>query len=106
MNYQLRYYKPLFENYVDFVALDAPYECKEIFDLTVHQMFKSPFYAWYFFKEATNECKGITETINYVVNFMNEHGPFDGVFAFSQGTVIARILLKVSEVSSTRVFKF
>eukprot|EP00345_Euplotes_harpa_P001629 CAMPEP_0168323214 /NCGR_PEP_ID=MMETSP0213-20121227/3353_1 /TAXON_ID=151035 /ORGANISM="Euplotes harpa, Strain FSP1.4" /LENGTH=176 /DNA_ID=CAMNT_0008325253 /DNA_START=185 /DNA_END=715 /DNA_ORIENTATION=+ len=63
-------------------------------------MFKDPFFHWYNFQSKTGECVGITESIQYVVDFMNEHGPYDGVLGFSQGTIMARIILKLDEFKS------
>ena len=71
-----------------------------MFDFTIHKKFKDPFFSWYFFKDQTHECEGISESIKYVVDYINEHGPYDGVLGFSQGVTIARIVLKLKEFKS------
>ena len=55
MSHQLRYYKYLFGDYLDFVIIDAPHETKPVFDITVKKLFNEPFYSWYYFKEKTGE---------------------------------------------------
>mmetsp|Transcript_5990 Transcript_5990/g.5152 ORF Transcript_5990/g.5152 Transcript_5990/m.5152 type:complete len:172 (+) Transcript_5990:67-582(+) len=80
MNHQLRYYNKLFDKYIDFISINAPHECKEVFDMTIAEMFKPPFYSWYFYNSESQEC--------------------DGILGFSQGTIMARILLKLNEFKS------
>ncbi len=35
-----------------------------------------------------------------MVNYVNTYGPFDGILGFSQGTMMARIILKMNEFKS------
>ncbi|CAI2379666.1 unnamed protein product [Moneuplotes crassus] len=101
VNHQLRHYRQLFGKYVRFVPINAPFECENVFDQAIARMFKAPFYSWYFYDPSTCECRGIEESVEYVVDYINNHGPFDGVLGFSQGTMMARILLKMNEFKST-----
>ncbi|CAI2377782.1 unnamed protein product [Moneuplotes crassus] len=100
MNHQLRHYRKLFDKYISFVPINGPHECTDVFDKKIAEMFKPPFFGWYFYNPKTNECKGIEESIQYIVQYINTHGPFDGVLGFSQGTIMARIILKLSEFES------
>ena len=85
---------------IDFDILNPPHECKYVFDSTVQKMFKGPFFSWYFINEETKECTKIQESIKYAIEYVNKNGPYDGILGFSQGTVIARILLKRDEFKS------
>lgn len=101
MNHQLRHYRKLFDKYIEFVPINAPHECTEVFDMTIAEMFKPPFYSWYFYDSNTQEWRGIEESLLHIVNYINNYGPFDGVLGFSQGTMMARIILKMAEFKST-----
>jgi hypothetical protein len=105
MKYQMRRYINLFSDYIEFVPFNAPHICYEAFDATIEKMFDPPFYSWYFYQSESGDCRGITESVEYTIEFMNNNGPFDGVLGFSQGRTIiyflgcllARIILKLEE---------
>jgi len=39
---------------------------------------------------------GLTESFEYIRKFVEEHGPFDGIFGYSQGAVVGSLLLALS----------
>ena len=43
----------------------------------------------------TFEYRGFEETLNHVASVLESRGPFDGFLAFSQGTILASLLLAV-----------
>lgn len=83
MSHQLWYYEYLFGSILEFEFVNPPHECKYVFDSTVAKMFKGPFYSWYFVNEETKECWGIKKSIEYLVEYANSKGPFDGILGFS-----------------------
>lgn len=102
MKHQLDYYNWVFGDYIEFVPLNGPYEVKQVYDQKIKDMFSEPFYAWYFFNEDRGECRGISDALQYILDYINSHGPFDGVFGFSQGTLMARLVLKLGNVDSIK----
>ena len=68
--------------------------------MTIAEMFKPPFYSWYFYDSKTQDWAGIEESLEYIIDYMNTYGPFDGVLGFSQGTIMARIIWKLNEFKS------
>mmetsp|Transcript_543 Transcript_543/g.565 ORF Transcript_543/g.565 Transcript_543/m.565 type:complete len:137 (-) Transcript_543:408-818(-) len=96
IEHQIGYFKFIFGEYFDFVAINGPHEIEKVYDQVIRDKFAPPFFGW--FNRETRECRGASESIKYIVEYMNEHGPFHGVFAFSQGTIMARIMLKFDEL--------
>ena len=94
MDYQLDYYKQIYKDHIEFHTFDAPYKVEKVWDQALKDRFKGPFYGWYIYDEKTKERKGFMKGIAYIINYINEHGPFDGLLGFSQGSIICRIILK------------
>lgn len=89
------YYNFIFSDWIEFVCMDGPYEITNLMDNTIKKAFKGPFYGWYEYNKVKDRLEGIDTTLNYVINFMDQHGPFQGVLGFSQGSLIARLILKI-----------
>ena len=101
MKYQFDYYEQIFKDYVVFEYINGFYENFDIFDLQLYSMFKGqPFYFWVINDEINNKPKGFKPSVEYVIDYMNEHGPYDGILGFSQGTFLVRTLLKLDEFES------
>ena len=81
--YQFDYYIHIFRESVDFHFINGPYECEDVFDTALYKMFAGgPFYGW-IKNLRSGKSTGWKESVSRVVEYMNEHGPFDGVMGFS-----------------------
>jgi predicted esterase len=75
------------ETVADFVCVDAP------------SLAKGDFGWWHATKDAndgTVRYRGWTRTRDALSEFCAAHGPFDGVFGFSQGAAVAALLVALS----------
>ena len=99
VEHQLGYYKWLFGDYIEFVPLNGPFEVVEVFEEAIQKKFNGPFYGWVKYHHDIGEIEGASEALEYWTKFIEEQGPFDGIFGFSQGTFMARILLKFGDFS-------
>ena len=101
MDYQIDYYKYLFKDYIEFVSLNGPYQCsKKIVDPEISSKFSGPYFAWYTFDPESKQVKNYIESLEYVIDFINKNGPFDGILAYSQGINISRVLIKLEKLGS------
>ncbi|MCO5587539.1 hypothetical protein L7F22_041489 [Adiantum nelumboides] len=82
--------KSLLQNLLDMNFLDAPFPCKGKSD--IEGIFPPPFYEWFQYNIIFTEFTGLEECIQYIANYMYEHGPFDGLLGFSQGAVLCAAL--------------
>ena len=94
MKHQMNYYEQIFNDYMEFVYIDAPIEVKSVYDPVLFQRYEAPFYAWANFDVNSKKLINWIESLNWVIDYINENGPFDGVIGFSQGTLIWRLLMK------------
>lgn len=98
MKYQFDYYEKIFEDYVDFVYINGYYENHDIFDYSLYKMFKDKaFYSWVITDQKTNKPSSFIDSMEYVIDYMDSTGPYDGLLGFSQGTYLVRTILKVDE---------
>ena len=100
MQYQLDYYMYIFRDYIDFEIINAPFVYEHVFDPVVKEKFKGPFYGWYAIDFENKRRIKVIEGIEYLINYINDNGPFDGLLGFSQGSILARIILKREEFGS------
>ena len=103
MNHQLGYYQWIFNDYIEFVYLNGPIKIKDTFEQAIDDKFDGPFYGWFKYNYETNEIEGANESLQYISDYIQENGPFDGILGFSQGSTIARILMKFV---NSKLFKF
>ncbi|XP_065873258.1 uncharacterized protein [Euphorbia lathyris] len=68
---------------LDLVFLDAPFSAQP------KSNHDPPSYEWFQGNEDYSEYWNFEECLNYLENYMIEHGPFDGFLGFSQGAVLA-----------------
>eukprot|EP00250_Pteridium_aquilinum_P008107 c17678_g1_i2 orf=215-1114(+) len=80
----------LLHDLLDLTFLDAPFPCSGKSD--VDGIFPPPFYEWFKYNIIFTEYTGLEECIQYISDFMYEHGPFDGLLGFSQGAVLCAAL--------------
>ncbi len=57
------------------------------------------FYEWWDREESTNHYRGVTETLDYLLRFDKEYGPFDGVMGFSQGAGVATLCCALKQAA-------
>lgn len=59
-------------------------------------------FAWWNFRideeTGTDELFLVEESVDYIANIVKEQGPFDGVFGFSQGGMMAAMLLHLQSM--------
>lgn len=98
MKHQFKYYEHIFRDFADFEYLNGFHENHDIFDFQLYKLFhKQSFYSWAINEDKTGKPKGFRESLEYVVDYMNKNGPYDGILGFSQGTFLVRTLLKIRE---------
>lgn len=66
----------------------------------MQKRFKGPFYQYWTDDDNQKGKKGFYETMEEIIKYINENEPFDGLFAFSQGTIICKILLNLHRLKS------
>ena len=111
MEYQMRHFRLVFGEVIDFEIIDAPFECQEP---PVEEMkrflpnrdahFKSwlKFYGWGTEEEkktkVPNCVYGLEEATQYIIDVLKgPKGPFDGVLGFSQGGIIFRHFYNITQ---------
>ncbi|CAL8464192.1 g3727 [Coccomyxa elongata] len=91
------------EDLVDIAYVDAPNQASgplpEGFKTNI---FKGPYYEWWTARQdsQTQEVliyEGWSKTLDFVTQYMADNGPFDGFWAFSQGTILASLLLAMQD---------
>eukprot|EP00927_Polykrikos_kofoidii_P026318 TRINITY_DN23471_c0_g1_i1.p1 TRINITY_DN23471_c0_g1~~TRINITY_DN23471_c0_g1_i1.p1 ORF type:complete len:267 (-),score=50.56 TRINITY_DN23471_c0_g1_i1:51-851(-) len=89
-----------FQDMAEFVFFNAPYQCteeeEEAHVLATNARYIGPYFEW--FREVENDEGKVTfkrfgESVQHAVEFMKEHGPFDGVLGFGQGGTFCHALL-------------
>ena len=101
MKYQLRNFMKLFPE-IEFICIPAPFTVPEglVGDPTVVAL--SPhkkFYSWstYLFDTVVLEGSiAFDEGLEAIIDYMNKHGPFDGICGFSQGGGVAQTFMDFS----------
>lgn len=96
MEYQMRHFRQVFHEVMDFQTLDAPFECREpppkelMRFMGKNQRFRS----WLIFHQpngnAADCVSGLEQATECLCSFLKTHGPFDGILAFSQGGIVWR----------------
>ncbi|XP_067945127.1 esterase CBG03338-like [Watersipora subatra] len=90
------------KKYADFVFIDAPHEvCAEQGGGMSH----APSLGWWFSREDnyykaieySDIEQGFAESVGYILKFIKENGPFDGILAFSQGASFLSMLCAMKE---------
>ncbi|KAL5820037.1 hypothetical protein ACOSQ3_024005 [Xanthoceras sorbifolium] len=72
---------------LDLHFLDAPFPAKGKSD--VEGIFDPPYFEWYRSNQDFTEYENFEESIAYIGDYMEMHGPFDGLLGFSQGAFIS-----------------
>eukprot|EP00249_Psilotum_nudum_P016902 c26046_g1_i1 orf=478-1251(+) len=87
---QIRKWDNSIVDLLDLTFLDAPFPC--IGKSDVEGIFPPPYYEWFRFNVEFTEYYGMEECVEYISNYMDKHGPFDGFLGFSQGAILAAAL--------------
>ncbi|CAI2376030.1 unnamed protein product [Moneuplotes crassus] len=98
---QLDYYQTIFKDYIEFVFVEAPHKIpdQEVYDPRVKAKFEGPFYYWIGSgKGGLGDNETFLESYNFLYEFMEQNGPFDGIYGFSQGGLFVRALVKGKEL--------
>lgn len=62
-------------------------------------------YAWWRKDDETDRYVGLEETMRFLGNYLDFHGPFDGVIGFSQGACLAAMLASALENDRNEALK-
>ncbi|CAI2376720.1 unnamed protein product [Moneuplotes crassus] len=98
MRYQMDFYMTAFKDFATFEFLNGVYEIDYEYDPQIAKKFEGPFYGWGNLDMEREQMTGTLEATNYVIDYINNTGPYDGVLGFSQGCLVARLLLKNKEL--------
>jgi len=96
----MRHFRQVFNEVIDFVIIDAPFECPDE-PLRELQRFlaegRTHFRSWLKFPTwekglglSPDVVYGLEDAVQYLVEKMKTEGPFDGMMSFSQGGIILR----------------
>lgn len=99
MKYQIDFYQKAFSDYIEFDYVNGPFQIDFNYDSKITEKFDGPFYSWGDLNMDEHRMDGAIDAMNLVIDYINQNGPYDGVFGFSQGTLICRLLLKNKELS-------
>ncbi|KAI5063874.1 hypothetical protein GOP47_0020544 [Adiantum capillus-veneris] len=82
---------------LDMTFLDAPYPAEGKSD--VEGIFPPPYYEWFQFTKTDTGAifRHLKECIQFISDFMEKHGPFDGIVGFSQGAFLSAALAGMQE---------
>lgn len=114
MNHQLRHFRASFGHSVEFIIFEAPNTIRKQTDQTLTERFPGTYYEWYRRQKTKTQQEnfeyaniGLDVSIIALKNFIEVNGPFDGVLGFSQGGVMAMILISLCASGQIRSnFKF
>jgi len=85
----------------DYVFVTAPHSAVGEPDPGIAMFYPDrPYFEWYLQENGST----IDESIDWLLSYINENGPFDGILGFSQGASMVTRLLRVTV--ETRPFKF
>jgi predicted esterase len=114
MNHQLRHFRSTLGETAEFVIVEAPNTIRKQTDKVLLDRFPGTYYEWFRRQKRKSEQEsfeyvtvGLERSIAMLELFIEANGPFDGVLGFSQGGVMALVLIALSESGRIRThFKF
>lgn len=110
MEHISRNFRMVFGNIATFHIINGAHKIvhEPPYPFILERGFKPPFYSWAqigqwrkneitgeFQRIATNEVFGLEQSVQVVIETINEHGPFDGVLSFSQGSIFFRHFYRI-----------
>ena len=108
----MRHFRQVFSEVLDFTVEDGPFEVPDL-PLAELKRFltdgRTKFRSWLKLPrletEPPNVAYGLEESVDYLVNILRTHGPFDGVLAFSQGGIIFRHFHRITQEINPEAFR-
>ena len=106
-DYQLRGFKEAYGDLMDFHILDGPFIVERDPPpqyYVASGVWRGPYWTWFGIegwseKEPLSKCTskltGVKESVEYILSYMKEHGPFDGFITFSGGQTILRYMYRI-----------
>ena len=86
------------KDYIDFEYINGPVQIDDVFDEGVKKKFEGPFYGWGILDYKNKIVHNAIETMNTLIDYINQNGPYDGILWFSMGGLMARMLMKNSDL--------
>ncbi|KAH7677384.1 Dihydrofolate reductase protein [Dioscorea alata] len=59
----------------------------------IEGIFPPPYFEWFQFAKEFTEYTNLEECISFLCDYITEHGPFDGLLGFSQGSTLSALML-------------
>ncbi|KAH7440712.1 hypothetical protein KP509_03G007300 [Ceratopteris richardii] len=84
---QIRRWDPSILELLDLTFIDGPFPASGKSD--VEAIFPGPYFEWFQFNKDYSKFTNLEECKEFITNYMQEHGPYDGLMGFSQGGVLA-----------------
>ena len=115
LSFQMRHFRQVFHEVIDFVFIDAQFECPEEPVKELKRFLEpghSHFRSWLKFpqwnkdqRQSPDVVTGLEEAVEYLADVMKSQGPFDGVWAFSQGGIIFRHFYRITQEIDYQAFQ-
>ena len=91
MKFQMENFESTFGSLCHFTYIDSPMDCEqEPVAQLVKMGFKLPFKGWAELSKIPCDNRAeinykdtVTDSVKFLVNYLNENGPFDAIFGFS-----------------------
>jgi predicted esterase len=87
---------------------DAPHPASGPADLLIQQFYSSyKYYEWYVRKDDDIDSSKamMNQSLDFLVNYVAKHGPFEGILGFSQGAAMMTLLLNHYQITN-QIFPF
>ena len=108
MEYQMRHFRQVFGEVMEFVIVDAPFRSQEKPEKALLRFLPECgyFVSWLKFHSWKNDDNhtsgpnvvyGLEEMVEYLIDILRIQGPFDGVLCFSQGGIAFRHFHRITQ---------
>mmetsp|Transcript_85758 Transcript_85758/g.246163 ORF Transcript_85758/g.246163 Transcript_85758/m.246163 type:complete len:237 (-) Transcript_85758:157-867(-) len=77
--------------------LDGPFETPTALDPTIQDQIPGPFYVWSDAPRGRHSRETLRAGVEHVLRYVASHGPFDGIYGFSNGGLIAALATEAME---------
>jgi hypothetical protein len=85
--------------------VDAPYSAVGPPDKGIATYYpNNPYYEW-FVRKPEDKYSGLSESMDFLLQYIKEHGPFDGLLGFSQGASIVTRLARLQQLQGMEGLK-
>ena len=104
MEYQMRHFRQVFNEVMEFTVVDAPFDCPEEPPKELKRFLPpvegARLKSWFQFHSWRTEAEqrssspdcvfGLEQVVAFIIDVLKNQGPFDGVLCFSQGGIMFR----------------